>query len=207
VTPVLEIHPLTAQRWDDAVAVFGTRGDPARCWCQWFRVRNPQWRSATTASNRAGLRRQAEGASAGHPPPGVVGYLDRLPVGWCGAGPRQGYPRVLASQLLRADAVAADVEDPDVWSVTCFVVRAGRRNQGLSLGLLEAAVELAGAFGARVVEGYPIDVDVKAAAGTPISTSGLYHGALSTFLKAGFREVARPSPARPVVRLELPPDT
>ena len=33
--------------------------------------------------------------------------------------------------------------------------------------------------------------------------ANLYHGPLSTFLAAGFTVVARPTPARPVVRLTL----
>jgi GNAT superfamily N-acetyltransferase len=203
VTRGARTHPLTAERWEDAASVFGTRGDPARCWCQWFRMRNPDWRGATTASNRAALRVQAE-AVPGDPPPGVLGYLDGEPVGWCGVGPRPAYPRVLASRLLRDDAVVADLDDPGVWSVVCFVVRVGHRGQGLSARMLAAAVALARTQGARVLEAYPIDVAAKAAAGTSITSSELYHGALSTFLAAGFREVARPFPNRPVVRLKLP---
>ena len=37
----------------------------------------------------------------------------------------------------------------------------------------------------------------------PVSASELYHGSLSTFLRARFAEVGRPAPARPVVRLRL----
>ena len=35
------------------------------------------------------------------------------------------------------------------------------------------------------------------------SAAELYHGPLSVFLRAGFTEVGRPQPARPVVRLRL----
>lgn len=49
------------------------------------------------------------------------------------------------------------------------------------------------------MEAYPVDLAHK----TSVSASGLYHGALSTFLKAGFVETVRPFPARPVVRLSL----
>jgi ribosomal protein S18 acetylase RimI-like enzyme len=88
--------------------------------------------------------------------------------------------------------------DPAVWSVTCFVVRVGHRRRGLSRALLDGAVRLAGEGGARAVEGYPVDV----AARSGVSSAELYHGPLSTFLDAGFREIARLRPARPVVRLE-----
>jgi hypothetical protein len=48
-----------------------------------------------------------------------------------------------------------------------------------------------------VVEGYPID------SGRPMAGAWLYTGAFSTFVKAGFTEVARKARTRPVVRMEL----
>jgi hypothetical protein len=65
--------------------------------------------------------------------------------------------------------------------------------------LLAGAVALARDGGATVVEGYPVDVAVRAST----SAAALYHGPLSVFLRAGFAEVARPAPDRPVVRLPL----
>jgi hypothetical protein len=38
----------------------------------------------------------------------------------------------------------------------------------------------------------------------PSGAAELYHGVLSVFVTGGFAEVARPQPARPVVRLALP---
>ena len=34
--------------WDDVRAVFGTRGDPARCWCQWFKMPQAEWSAASS---------------------------------------------------------------------------------------------------------------------------------------------------------------
>jgi GNAT superfamily N-acetyltransferase len=81
--------------------------------------------------------------------------------------------------------------------VTCFVVRRGARRQGLAGPLLDGAVALARDAGATTVEGYPLDLAVR----TSTSAAALYHGPLSVFLRAGFTEVARPAPDRPVVRL------
>ena len=47
---------------------------------------------------------------------------------------------------------------------------------------------------------HPVDV---AARGGRASGADLYHGTLSTFLAAGFEEVARTGSSRPVVRLTL----
>jgi GNAT superfamily N-acetyltransferase len=95
---------------------------------------------------------------------------------------------------------ADEFADPTVWSVTCFVVRVGHRRAGVARALLDGAVRLARDSGARVVEAYPVDVAAKRST----SSAELYHGPLSTFLAAGFHEVARPRPSRAVVRLELP---
>ena len=62
------MHRLTPERWYDAVVVFGARGDPPRCWCQWFRMRSQDWGGARTADNRTALKAQADG----EPPPGLL---------------------------------------------------------------------------------------------------------------------------------------
>jgi hypothetical protein len=62
--------------------------------------------------------------------------------------------------------------------------------------LLAAAVCFARDHGAQVVEGYPVDGPRK-------GSTDLYTGTMSQFTRAGFTEVARRSPDRPIVRLAL----
>lgn len=196
----MEVVPATPDRWDDLTTVFGTRGDPARCWCQWFRVRSSGWQAGTPAANREALRAELAAVGPQQPPPGVIAYLDGEPRGWCAIGPRTGYPRLVASPRVGPRVLAGDdLEDDGVWSVTCFGVPVGRRRQGLGKPLLQGALRMAKSHGARVVEGYPVDVGEKGST----SSANLYHGTLSMFVDAGFREVARPAAARPLVRLEL----
>lgn len=52
---------------------------------------------------------------------------------------------------------AEPVDDQDVWSVSCFFIDKKFRRQGLSLELLNAAIDWAKIQGASLVEGYPID--------------------------------------------------
>ncbi len=85
-----------------------------------------------------------------------------------------------------------------MWAVTCFVVRREFRGDGLAIRLLDAAVDHARAHGARVIEGYPVDTDAG-----KTSSNSLFRGALSSFVDAGFVEVARPKPARPIVSLTV----
>ncbi|HKC29432.1 MAG TPA: GNAT family N-acetyltransferase [Jatrophihabitans sp.] len=186
---MLDVRDATADRWDDVSTVMGTRGDPARCWCQYFHLRGKAWQQATTESNRSALAAQLDDSV----PPGVVAYADGVPVGWCAVAPRSSYAR-----LAYSDVATAVSDEHGLWAVTCFVVRVGHRRQGVSRALLSGAVDLARQHGARLIEAYPVDVGVKKA-----SSAELYHGALSLFLGAGFAEVARPLSHRALVRLEV----
>jgi hypothetical protein len=61
--------------------------------------------------------------------------------------------------------------------------------------LLEAVVKFAQQHGAQIIEGYPID-----AGGEKKSAPSVFTGLASTFAQAGFVEVARRSPTRPIMR-------
>jgi GNAT superfamily N-acetyltransferase len=191
----IEIRAVTSEDWPDVQTVFATPGDPRGCWCQWFRLRGRDFEATRVAERRAALRAECEG---GAPGPGVLARVDGFPAGWAAVAPRAGYPRLVASPLLKR---LPDDDRPDgvVWAVACLVVRPQFRARGMSRVLLDGAVEYAQSAGARIIEGYPVDV----AAAARVSTSGLYHGTLSTFVAAGFAEVARPRPDRPVMQLIL----
>lgn len=76
---MVTVEPATPQRWDDVVTVMGTRGDPARCWCQYFMLQGRDWSSSTVPSRREMLREQV---CHGEVPPGVLAYTEDAPVGW-----------------------------------------------------------------------------------------------------------------------------
>jgi GNAT superfamily N-acetyltransferase len=190
----MEIVPLTAETWPAFEALFREGGDPKWCWCTYFRVRGRDWSNSTATDNRAELRALAKRKLA----PGLVAYQDGRAVGWVSLGPRQDYERLASSKLL------APIDDHPVWSIVCFVVSRSVRRQGIAGQLLEAGIEYARDHGATTLEAYPVDVP----AGKRIASADAYHGALSTFERAGFTVVARrqwnaTSPVRPVVRLDL----
>ena len=85
--------------------------------------------------------------------------------------------------------------------VTCFAVDRHYRRSGVGLALLQAAVEFAREHGATVVEGHPVDVVALKAA--RVAPSALYTGTKAMFAAAGFAEVARTYPSRPVMRLAI----
>jgi len=181
--------------WHDVQLVFGTRGDSSRCWCQYFKPPTPGERQGNSAECQALLHQQIV---KNDPAPGLIAYLGEEPVGWCAVEPRRNYPRLLRHALV-TEGSPDPADDASVWSVSCFVVRVGFRRRGVAGALLAAAVEHARRHGARLLEAYPVDVAARPGA----SAADLYHGTLSQFLAAGFHEVSRPKPDRPVVHLTL----
>jgi GNAT superfamily N-acetyltransferase len=178
--------------WDDVRLVFQTRGDPARCWCQFFKLSGAEWRAGTSADRQSRLSDQVRDGS-----PGLIAYLDGEPVGWCAVEPRPRYPSLLRSRVVTGGSTE-DPSDETVWAVTCFVVRTDHRRRGVAAALVRAAVDHARSRGASVIEGYPIDTAEREA-----TTSVLYHGTVSLFEGAGFEVGSRPSPGRAVMRLSL----
>jgi ribosomal protein S18 acetylase RimI-like enzyme len=87
------------------------------------------------------------------------------------------------------------VDNQPVWSIICFVVRPEYRGQGVAHALLRGAIAYASKHGAKLLEAYPIDKPA------PSSNDSMWFGAKSMYDSAGFKEVARHKPFRPIVRL------
>ncbi len=179
----------------DVEAVFGTRGDPAHCWCQWYKIPGKNWRAVGDEGLHDRLAAQLATPGAG---PGLLAYDGSTPIGWCAVEPRDAYPRLTQSTIAGASP-DADLNDPTVWAVTCFVVPRAYRKRGVGTALADAAVDFARDHGARLVEAYAIDH--LARPGTP--AADLFHGTVTMFLGAGFTEVARPRPDRAVMQLRF----
>lgn len=154
---------------------------------------NKEW-EATNLDERTALF-QSEVAS--ERPPGLVAYIDGKAAGWMRIGPRPAQHRLARTRNI-ITTTREPLDDDTVWAVTCFVVRKEHRGQGLNAALLDAGIEFARASGARVIEGYPIDTSA-----TDPRVNDLFHGALSTFLAAGFIKVPSIKPDRPLVSLSL----
>jgi GNAT superfamily N-acetyltransferase len=181
--------------WDDVRTVFGTRGDPSGCWCQFMLLPSAEFQTKDAAACSTLLRARVERGTLS---PGLIAYLDGEPAGWCAVEPRTSYPTAIRSRVVtRGSAEPAD--DSSVWAIVCFVVRVEYRRRGISTALTSAAVDWARDHGARVVEGYPIDTAERA----KVSAADLYHGTVTLFESAGFVTTARPTPGRALMRLEL----
>lgn len=183
-----EFHPVTASRWDDLEKLFGPRGACAGCWCQYARRPAAEYSAGKGDGNRRELKR-AVGSGA---PVGVLAYVGGEAVGWCAIAPRADYVRLAGSKIL------APVDARAVWSIPCQFVAREHRGRGLAVALIRAAAEFARSQGATLVEGYPVDTG-----GKKQPAAFVWWGTARAFEEAGFREVARRSAARPIVRLDL----
>ncbi|HEV8425165.1 MAG TPA: GNAT family N-acetyltransferase [Actinomycetes bacterium] len=182
----LEVHPLTRDRWDDLATLFDRPGDPKGCWCMYYRVRGREFEQLWGKGAKAAFQQVVEQG----PPPGLLAYRDQTPVGWCAIAPRESYPRILRSPVIRP------IDDqPACWATVCFYVRRDQRRGGVAAALLEAAVEFAAANGAEAVEGYPKETD-----GARKHANEMFVGSMTMFVEAGFEEVGRRSPLRPIMR-------
>ncbi len=120
--------------------------------------------------------------------PGLIAYRDGAPAGWVSMGPREDYAKLARSPVMRP------VDDTPVWSIICFVVPSEFRGQGVARALLAGAIAFARKRGSKLVEAYPVDRPGRSA------DDSMWFGAKSMYDAAGFSEVARRKPQRPIVR-------
>ncbi|HZZ87802.1 MAG TPA: GNAT family N-acetyltransferase [Caulobacteraceae bacterium] len=186
--PEQVVRPVTPELWPALEDLFGKKGACNGCWCMFWRI-GAAYNKRPRDENKADFRRIVEAG----PPPGLLAFEGGLAVGWCQITPRAHLPWMDHGRVLRR------VDDAPVWSISCFYVRSGYRRKGVTAALIDAAVEIAAKAGAPAVEAIPVDKAL------PKGVSNDFTGVASTFRRLGFEEVARRSPARPIMRKALAP--
>jgi len=189
------IEPLTPGRWDDLVQLFDRPGASiARgCYCMCYRrsgKHDPPPGVTRAESNKRALKALVDRGVV----PGLIGYQGGRPIGWVSLGPRDDYAKLRRSPVMKA------VDDKPVWSIVCFFVDAAARHRGVAEALLKGAVEWGRKQGVTLVEAYPYDKPSRSV------DDFMWFGAKPMFDRAGFVEVARRRPMRPVVRKTLRAD-
>lgn len=167
----LEFHAATAERWRDLEKLFGSRGACGGCWCMWWRLSHREYEERKGSGNKRALKKLVTSGEV----PGILAYNGGEPIGWCAVAPREAFPRLDRSRILKP------VDDQPVWSVVCFFVARPYRRMGVSVELLRAAGKYAAGRGARIVEGYPVERRQDA---TPDVFACI--GLASAFERAGF---------------------
>lgn len=187
------VVPLTPERWGDLEELFGPQGPCYGCWCNHFRM--PQRLRKPLLGE--GARRLFEERVKQGPPPGVLAYTGDKAVGWLQVGPRAHIPEWNNPRRASTPLPDAPAEDERNWAASCFFVRRGFRGKGVTGALLDGAVDFARQSGARLIEAAAMENREKR------SAEGLYVGPETVFQRAGFVEVARQKPGRPLLRLML----
>ena len=154
----------------------------------YWRLPRGQWAGGKGNQNKNAFKKIVRADAK----PGVLAYAGKEPVAWCAVAPRAEFLSLARSRVLKP------VDDKAVWSITCLFVKKPFRRRGVSVALLRAAVEFAGRQGAIIVEGYPTTPTMEK---TP--DPFVFMGVPSAFKAAGFKEVARRSATRPIMRFEI----
>jgi len=154
-----------------------------------WRLPRKQFDSQKGAGNRKAMMALVESGEV----PGLLGYFNGRPVGWCAVAPRENYPALGRSRVLKP------VDDQPCWSVSCLFVDREYRNKGVSTQLLRATVDYVNGQGVRILEGYPVEPKGD----KPIPSAFAWTGIPKAFESAGFLEVARRSPTRPIMRFDF----
>ena len=180
--------PLTTENWDQFCSLFGEKGACGGCWCMLWRLPRKTFEDGKGAGNREAMRELVAAGTA----PGILGFLDQQPAAWCSVGPRTDFSGLERSRILQA------VDALPVWSITCLFIDKPYRRQGLSGQMIRAAADFARSQGAQILEAYPVEPKQE-----NMPAVFAWTGIVAPFLQAGFREVARRSERRPVLRLYL----
>ncbi|MDP1731503.1 MAG: GNAT family N-acetyltransferase [Devosia sp.] len=133
MTPTPEIHPASAARWDDLVAVIGDCAVANKCWCAYWYLGNADYKAGWGEHNRLPL----EARVAAGEEPGIIAYVEGEPAAWVSVAPRSNFDRLNRSKNF------APIDDVPVWAVNCFVVAKSFRRHGLMPVLARAAADFA----------------------------------------------------------------
>jgi len=184
----LSFRPLTPRTWADFEKLFGKNGACGGCWCMWWRQTRREFDANHGAANKRAMKRIVESGEV----PGIIAYDGGEPVAWCSVAPRENYESLNRSRVLRP------LDDTPVWSLVCLFIARDRRGEGLTVEVVRGAVDYVRKRGGKVVEAYPTDPR-----GLRLDSVSSFMGVPAVFEAAGFREVARPSKARIVMRRRI----
>jgi GNAT superfamily N-acetyltransferase len=155
----------------------------------WFRLPRSKFEAMKGEGNKKAMKKLILSGRV----PGILAFHGREPVAWCSVAPREDFPALERSRVM------ARVDNKPVWSVVCFYVTKAYRNQGMVAKLLKAAIDYVKKRGGRMIEGYPVEPEKGR-----MPDAFAFHGLSAAFRKAGFKECARRSETRPVMRKSIP---
>lgn len=184
---MLTYKPLNTQNFQDFEELFGPHGACAGCWCMFWKLSQKDFKLLSGDGTHALQKSLVEEGLE----PGILAYNGNHAIGWIAFEPRRNYPRLARSRVLKP------VDDLEVWSISCFFVAKTQRRKGVTIGLLKEAVKYVASKDGEIVEGYPVEPKKN------LPDPFVYTGLPSAFIQAGFNEIARFSPTRPIFRMYI----
>lgn len=184
----MKFLPVTRDRWTDFETLFGERGACGGCWCMFWRLTSKEFESQKGEGNRKAMKTIIQAGKI----PGILGFSQDRPVAWCSVAPRDQFSALDRSRILKP------VDNLPVWSISCFFVEKKYRRKGLSIQMIKAAVDYVKKNGGSVVEAYPVEPKKD-----KMADAFAWTGLASAFIKAGFKECARRSATRPIMRFYI----
>ncbi|OLS14931.1 MAG: N-acetyltransferase GCN5 [Promethearchaeota archaeon CR_4] len=182
----LPVREITAVDFPVIERLFGPNGACAGCWCMFWRMRASEWRlSGRNEDHRLGFKALLESSKVY----AAMAFKSNEPVGWVTYGPRESFPRVENSRVLKRAAPLG------TWSIVCFYIPRQWRGKGIANRLLDAAVGYCKAHGATEIEAFP--VELKDPSHQKPATD-IYTGVATQFVRIGFVPVPRPKNMRPI---------
>jgi GNAT superfamily N-acetyltransferase len=154
----------------------------------WWRLKRSEYDRNKGEGNKTAMKRLTESGETA----GLIAYLAGQPIGWCSVAPREAFPVLDRSRVLKR------IDDKPVWSIVCLFVAKPFRRKGITVELLKAAIAFVRERGGGIVEGYPIETK-KTEMPDLFAATGL----VSAFRRAGFKECLRRSDTRPIMRYEI----
>ncbi|MEO5570145.1 MAG: GNAT family N-acetyltransferase [Bacteroidia bacterium] len=180
-------HPLDKSRWNDFVKLFGERGACGGCWCMNWRLKSSDFEKMKGEKNKKEIQKVVNSGE----PVGVIGYINDEPVAWCAVAPREKFLRLENSRVLKR------IDELPVWSVTCFFINKKFRRQGVSVQMLIGVIDYCKKQKVKSIKAYPQELKKD------LPDVFVRTGIASSFIKAGFKEAARNSETRPIMRYYL----
>src|SRR4030042_265170 len=94
---MITFSPLTPERWSDFEKLFGPRGAIGGCWCMWWRLKRSEFERHQGDDNRQTIRAIVLSGEV----PGILGYVNERAIGWCSVAPRDAFPVLDRSPVLK----------------------------------------------------------------------------------------------------------
>ncbi len=181
----ITFKPLTPETWIDFTLLFSEHGPQQGCWCMYWRETRVEYHRRFGDGNQQAMKAIIQTGNI----PGLLAYLEGRAIAWCSIARREEFPALDRSKTLKK------VDNVPVWSIVCFFVSRPYRRKGLLLQLIRAALTYARECEAKIVEAYPLKSEIVK--DLPYER---YMGIESILAGVGFKEVARRSDRRLVMR-------